>query len=40
MKKIKQYLFNAYCIWDHPFTQIIIVIALITIVILLLNGKL
>jgi len=38
MKKLKQFLFDAYCIWDHPFTQIILVIAII--VILLLNGKL
>jgi hypothetical protein len=40
MKKLKQYLFDAYCIWDNPLTQIIILIATVIVVILLLSGKL
>jgi hypothetical protein len=40
MKKLKQILFDIYCIWDNPLTQMIIVIALVVIVILLINGKL
>ncbi len=39
MKKLKQFLFDAYCILDHPFTQAILCVAIIIAVILLINGK-
>jgi len=40
-KKLKQILFDAYCILDHPFTQIIILIVfVIFIVIHFTSGKL
>lgn len=40
-KKLKQILFDAYCILDHPFTQIIVLIVfVIFIVIHFTSGKL
>jgi len=40
-KKLKQILFDAYCILDHPFTQIIVLIVfVIFIVIHFASGKL
>lgn len=40
MKKLKQILFDAYCIWDNPLTQIVLLIAIIVVFILLVSGKL
>lgn len=40
-KRLKQMLFDAYCILDHPFTQIILLIAIIVfLAIHFTNGKL
>ena len=39
-KKLKQILFDAYCIWDNPLTQIVLLIAIIVVFILLVSGKL